>query len=230
MKKAFFITGTDTDVGKTFFAASLAEYFRAKGSTVGVYKPIESGCKIVNGKAIPQDATLLQSASGTDLAIEQICLYCLKEALAPAEAAKLENVTIDIENIIRGFESIYETHDITIVEGAGGVLAPLYNQWAVIDLMRRLNLPVINVVGSKLGAVNHTLLTERAILAESLGLIGHVINNLHGIKHPAVLTNPDQIGSLARRPVLGTLQKSNDPWLKPDVFEHQIDTRRFGLD
>ena len=230
MNKAFFITGTDTAVGKTFFAASLAAALHDAGLKVGVFKPIESGCRVVDGRAMPSDANLLKTASGTDQEIEEICLYRLREALAPSEAASIEGVRIDPSLIIEAFDRIVQEHEVTLVEGAGGPYAPLYESWTVLELMRELNAPVINVVGSKLGAINHTLLTERVLLEESLELLGHAINNLHGSKDPACITNPELIAKFARRPILCVLPKVDAPWLEPRLFEAHFNMSVLDLD
>ncbi len=223
MGKAFFVTGTDTDVGKTFFAASLASYLKSAGYNIGVFKPIESGCATIDGKMVPGDAMTLKRASGCELDMETICPYCLKEAVAPSVAAKNANLFVDVNLILNSFDVLRNEHDVVLVEGAGGVLAPLFDSVKVVDLMRMLAIPAINVIGSKLGAVNHALLTERTILDESLGMIGHVINNLHGVDDPAIQSNPDLIKKHARRKVLGVLPKANGPWLAPDTFKENFD-------
>ena len=230
MGKAFFITGTDTAVGKTYFAASLACALNEAGLKVGVFKPVESGCRYSQGKQVPRDASILKLASGCDLDIPKICPYCFREALAPSEAAKIENVKIDKRRIIETFEYILDSHEVTIVEGAGGLLSPLYESWDVLELMRELCIPVINVVSSKLGAINHTLLTERVILDESLELIGHVVNNLFGTDEPAVLSNPDVIASLTAKPVVCVLPKVQTPWLEPQRFNSYFDFRILDLE
>lgn len=221
MKKAFFITGTDTGVGKTFFACSLAAALVNRGLKVAAFKPMESGCERIDGKLVAKDVTKLQEATGRHCE----CLYTLAEPLAPAEAARIEGVNINPQSVIEAFMRIFEQNDVTLVEGAGGVLVPLADGWSVMDLMRELNIPVINVVGSKLGAINHTLLTERAVLEESLQLVGHVINNLHGASDAATLSNPDVIGALTALPVLGVLPRSENQgdWILPRIFERLID-------
>ena len=229
LKKAFFITGTDTDSGKTFFAASLAAALFDAGYSVGVFKPIESGCRKVDGELVPEDASLLKKASGTDQPLSDICLYRLAEPLAPSEAARMQGVTVEPERVVRAFEQIADTHDITLVEGAGGLMAPLFDRWTVLELARQLNVPVIHVVGSKLGAINHTLLSERVILEESVELVGHVINNLYGSDDRAALTNPDLVKRLARRPVLAVLPRSESPWLAPGGFNKRFDLNVLAL-
>jgi dethiobiotin synthetase len=223
MGASFFITGTDTGVGKTFFAASLAAALKDRGYSVGVFKPIESGCESKEGELFPADARKLWRAAGEVQSLDQICPVRLSAPLAPGEAARLEGVMIDRNRIIRVYEETVETFDVTIVEGAGGLFVPLYEGWTVLELIRELGVPVINVVGSKLGAINHALLTERAILAESVELFGHVINNLLGDQDPAVKSNPGQIAAQSVVPILGVLPPCPDPWLDPGSFAECFD-------
>lgn len=230
MSKAFFLTGTDTGVGKTFFGASLAAALRDAGYRVGVFKPVESGAGLEAGRKVPADALLLAEAAGCTLDLDLICPYALREPLAPSEAAKMEGVIIDPARIFDAFYAVADASDVVLVEGAGGLLCPLYETWTVLELMRQLNWPAINVVGSKLGAVNHTLLTERVLLDESVGLMGHVINNLYGSDEPAALTNPDLIRSLARTPVLAVLPRAEERWLPPRIFRTHFDLSVLGLE
>lgn len=230
MSKAFFITGTDTGIGKTFFAASLASSLKNKGLSVGVFKPVESGCKFSRGEPVPEDATLLKRASGCELELDKICPYPLRQPIVPSLAAQTENVLVDVERIAALFENIVDSHDVTIVEGAGGLMSPLFNDWTVLALMRRLNVPAINVVGSKLGAINHALLTERVILDESIGLVGHVVNNLFGSSDFSISSNPEVITAFARRPVLAVLPHVNSPWMEPELFDSHFDSGLLDLD
>ena len=230
MNKAFFITGTDTGIGKTFFAASLAASLKNKGLSVGVFKPIESGCRVSMGEVIPEDATLLKRASGCRLSMEKICPYPLKKALTPALAAGEENVRVDPNKMASLFEEIVDSHDVTIVEGAGGLMSPLFDDWTVLTLVRRLKLPVISVVGSRLGAINHALMTERILLDESIGFAGHVINNLFGSSDISICSNPEMIAAFSRRPVLAVLPHLDAPWMEPDLFDAHFDTGVLDLD
>lgn len=230
MGKAFFITGTDTEVGKTYFGASLASALKESGYSVGVFKPLESGCKHMEGQAVPGDAATLKDASGCEEDLSVICPFCFEEPITPCKAAKINEIQVDPEIIVKSFEKIEQAHDVTLVEGAGGVLSPMFNTWTVMDVIRRLDLPVINVVGSRLGAINHTLLTERAVLDENLRLIGHVLNNFHGTDDPAVTTNQEMIDKFAGCPILGVLPKGQGPWLEPKIFTGHFDLACLGLD
>lgn len=230
MNKAFFITGTDTGIGKTFFAASLAASLKNNGLSVGVFKPVESGCRVSMGETIPEDATLLKRASGCRLSREKICPYPLKKALAPALAAGMENVRVELEKIATLFEEIVDSHDVTIVEGAGGLMSPLFGDWTVLSLVRRLNVPVISVVGSRLGAINHALMTERILLDESIGFAGHVVNNLFGSSDLSTSSNPEMIAAFSRRPVLAVLPHLDSPWMEPDLFDAHFDIGVIDLD
>ena len=171
-----FITGTDTGVGKTFVARGIASALRARGRRVGVLKPIETGC----GGAIdrtPADALALRAAAGSNLPLERICPYRLDAPLAPDVAARLEDVRIDPAVIAAAFRALEQDHDVTLVEGAGGLLVPILNRYTMADLARDLDLPLLVVVDSKLGAINHTLLTLEAATARGLTLRGYVLNH-----------------------------------------------------
>src|SRR5882724_8482431 len=125
MGSGIFITRTDTGVGKTFFACGLAALLKKSGYKVGVMKPAETGCdQGGGGKLVPQDAAALKEAAGCEIPLEQICPYRFREPLAPSVAAEREAIRIDIDYLMSGYGEISETHDITIVEGAGGLLVP----------------------------------------------------------------------------------------------------------
>ena len=168
-----FITGTDTGVGKTFVARGIASALRARGRRVGVLKPVETGCGAGMTRR-PADALALRSAAGSTLSVDRICPYRLDAPLAPDVAARLENVRIDPEVILAAFRVIDADHDLTIVEGAGGLLVPIVQRYAMADLARDLDLPLLVVVDSRLGAINHTLLTLEAAAARGLAVRGYV--------------------------------------------------------
>ncbi|MGH7929640.1 MAG: dethiobiotin synthase, partial [Candidatus Binatia bacterium] len=125
MSKGVFITGTDTGVGKTFFACALAAYLKDLGYKIGVMKPAETGCDAGDGKIAPLDALALKEASGCDLPLEKICPYQFREPLAPSVAAEREGRQIDINRLMDAYHEISSAHDITLVEGAGGLMVPL---------------------------------------------------------------------------------------------------------
>src|ERR1043166_8738108 len=125
MGNGIFITGTDTGVGETFFACGLAALLRESGYRVGVMKPAETGCIERDGKLLPDDGVRLKEASGCEMSLETICPYQFNEPLAPSVAAERKGSRIDIDRLIGLYHTISSKHDITISEGAGGLMVPL---------------------------------------------------------------------------------------------------------
>ncbi len=176
MKQAFFITGTDTNVGKTYVACKLIQQYVEQGYKVIGMKPVAAGCELVEGKWVNEDVLKLEQASNVSALRELINPYSFKEAIAPHIAAEKAGVEIKIEVIQQAFDALATMADIAIVEGAGGFLVPLNEKESVADLAAALNIPIILVVGMKLGCINHTLLTVEAIKARNLTLHGWVAN------------------------------------------------------
>jgi dethiobiotin synthetase len=206
--RGVFITGTDTGVGKTLVAATLARLLRTKGIDAGVMKPVTSGCREENGQLVSDDALLLCQAA--DMVMTEDCApYRLREALAPAEAARIDGVRIDFSVIRDSFERLASGHRYMIVEGAGGVMVPLSGGLLVADLVRELDLPILVVARPGLGTINHTVLTCFAAKQMGLQVAGVIINNMP--EHPdlAEQSAPHQIGSLCGAPVLGIWPHSN---------------------
>jgi dethiobiotin synthetase len=205
MGKGIFVTGTDTGVGKTFVAASLAAYLRDLGYRVGVMKPAETGCEERDGKLIPQDAIRLKEASGCAEPIEIICPYPLPEPLAPSIAAERVGVRIDIERMLAVYDEISGKHEITLVEGAGGLMVPLLSSYTYADFARVLKLPTIVVAANKLGAINHLLLTLEHASCKGLSVLGYVLNRVSDANSLAAETNRAVLSSLTGVPCLGEL-------------------------
>lgn len=176
MKQAYFVTGTDTEVGKTHVSCKLIRHFVAQGYKVVGMKPVAAGCELVNGQWLNDDVERLIAASNVQAPRAWVNPYCFQEPVAPHLAAKRANVSIDIQVIQSAFNQLSQLADIVIVEGAGGFLVPLNDAETLADLAVLLNLPVIVVVGIKLGAINHSLLTVEAISARQLVLHGWVAN------------------------------------------------------
>lgn len=197
-----FVTGTDTGVGKTFVARGLAAALRGRGRRVGVLKPVETGCGGASGR--PADALALRSAAGGTLPLESICPCRLDAPLAPDAAARLEGVRIDPAVLLAAFRAVERTHDVTLVEGAGGLLVPIVERYAMADLARDLDLPLLVVVHSKLGAVNHTLLTLEAAAARGLAVRGYVLNHAAAADEAAA-TNAALLARCTDVPCLGAV-------------------------
>lgn len=202
MTKGIFITGTDTGVGKSVVAATLARLLRMKGINVGVMKPVTSGCREEDGRLVSDDAWLLCRAAGVSCS-DDVAPYLLREPLAPAEAAKLDGVRLDFARIRESYGRLAASHDFVIVEGAGGLMVPLAGGLLVADLVRELELPLLVVARPGLGTINHTLLTCFSAQQMGLPVAGVIVNNFPASPGPAERSAAHQIGSLCGAPVLG---------------------------
>src|SRR5689334_21689024 len=203
MGSGLFITGTDTGVGKTFVACGLAALLRARGCRVGVMKPAETGCAGRDGKLIPEDAVRLRDASGCGEPIETICPYRLPEPLAPSLAAERAGVRIDIDRLLTVYRHLISKHDVTLVEGAGGLLVPLLPSFTYADLARVMKLPILVVAANKLGAINHLLLTLEHASCKGLTVLGYVLNRVSAEGSLAAETNREVLANLTGVPCLG---------------------------
>jgi dethiobiotin synthetase len=177
-KLAFFVTGTDTDVGKTYVACKIMNDYVAQGYQVVGMKPVAAGEEFVNGSWVNEDVLKLEAASNVKAPRELVNPYSFKQAIAPHIAAEKAGVNIEISVIKQAFETLTKLADIVIVEGAGGFLVPLNEAETMADLAATLNIPIVLVVGMKLGCINHTLLTLEAIKARNLHLHGWVANKI----------------------------------------------------
>lgn len=198
-----FITGTDTDVGKTAVAAGLAGALKNMGYSVGVMKPVQSGAGMRNGRLYSQDAEMMARASGSTDEENLVCPVLLREVLAPGVAAEMEGKTIDIELIKNAYAELERRHDLVIVEGAGGIAVPLKDRFLISDLITCLGLPAIIVARAGLGTINHTFLTIEHARRSRIAIIGVIINNYRG--GMAEETNPKMISELTGIPVIGVI-------------------------
>lgn len=176
-KPAFFITGTDTNVGKTEAACVLASSFRKAGLKVGVMKPVETGCPIKGDRIMPQDALKLKEASGSEADIDLVNPYRFTAPVAPDLAARLFGASIDLERIKDIFIGLQAAHDLMLVEGAGGLLAPAAEGKSMADLALLLEAPLLIVSANRLGTINHTLLTVSCARQMGLAVKGIILNN-----------------------------------------------------
>jgi len=173
----FFITGTDTDVGKTYVAARIIEAFAQSGVRVSGFKPVASGAEQLQGRWANSDALNLMDQASVELPYEKVNPYCFEPAIAPHIAAQQASVEIKHEPIMSAYKKHLDHSDMVIVEGAGGWKVPLGDELGFDDIASDLGLPIILVVGVKLGCINHALLTEEAILNKGCRLAGWVANS-----------------------------------------------------
>ena len=176
MKQAFFITGTDTGIGKTYVACQLIRQYVAQGYRVVGMKPVAAGCDLINGQWVNEDVRLLTEASNVDAPLHLVNPYCFNAPIAPHIAAEKEQVDIQLEVIQAAFNELAKLADIVVVEGAGGLLVPLNAAQTIADLIALLNIPIIFVVGMRLGCINHALLSLEVVQARRLPVSAWVAN------------------------------------------------------
>ena len=170
----FFITGTDTDVGKTVVTACLATLFKSQG--VGVMKPIETGVDPNCSSIANSDTKFLMEVSGTTDAEEEVCPLRLKTPASPYQASQIAGTSIQTSTILNQFKILQSRHNIMLVEGAGGLLVPITASYNVADLAREIGLPLIIVSRVRVGTLNHTLLTINAARQYGLKIKGIILN------------------------------------------------------
>jgi dethiobiotin synthetase len=210
MKKAFFLTGTDTGVGKTFTSCTMLRAWRDAGLTVTGYKPVASGAEIVDGVLCNEDALALQQSGSPGFSLQDINPVCLREAIAPHLAAKTDGVRLTLAGFRQGFDALSRRADCVLVEGAGGFRVPLGEDFDSADVAQSLGLPIILVVGLRLGCINHALLSIEAIHARGLTLAGWVGNTLRP-EMDRLQENIATLKTMIPEPCLGVL---------PDIADH----------
>lgn len=205
----FFITGTDTGVGKTQVARILLETLRANGIDAVGYKPIVCGDR--------DDARILSRASG-DIPLEMVNPVWLKTAAAPWVAAQFENREVDIPSLIDGYKSLAAKHTTIIVEGIGGWEVPITADYTTADLAQALQLPVVLVVANRLGAISHTVLSCQSIRSRGLSVMGIVLNHLVDELDTVAIANKQAIPAAAKAPLLCEVIHGQD-WIDCDWCE-----------
>lgn len=211
MHRGVFITGTDTGVGKTFVAAGILRALREMGYRVCPMKPVETGCRVRGQRLIPEDTIKLMNASGIEESLDRVNPYRFRLPLAPAVAAGFENKAIKKKKILSTFNHLSNRYDITVVEGAGGIMVPVYRKYLVIDLIKDLDIPVIIVSRPGLGTINHTCLTVEAARNRGINVVGVVINYTNKQRKTlAEKTNPELIEVLTGISVLGIVPYSGN--------------------
>lgn len=217
MVNTFFVTGTDTDVGKTLITEALMQAVSDSGLRAVGYKPVASGCELIDGTLKNSDALILQEASSIALPYAMHNPYAFAPAIAPHIAAAQVNEVISLERLSDGLAELKANDaEWIFVEGAGGWRLPINDQQYLSDWVKKERLPVILVVGVRLGCINHALLTLEAIQQDGLEVAGWVINQLYpNMSH--YQANIDTLKRLIKAPLLGEI-----PWLE--------DAPREGID
>jgi len=191
---SYYITGTDTGIGKSVASAALLHALRARGLRAVGMKPVASGCEATGQGWRNGDALALQQASDPMPAYADVNPYALPHPLAPELAAADAGVNIELAPIVSAYARLAATADAVIVEGVGGWAAPLTARLDQLDVVRALKLPVLMVVGLRLGCINHARLTARAIAADGVALGGWIANDID----PAMARSDDNFAILQR--------------------------------
>ncbi|SDS97337.1 dethiobiotin synthetase [Halopseudomonas sabulinigri] len=207
MSKRYFVTGTDTEIGKTTIAAALLHAARVGGLSTAAVKPVAAGCERTSGGLRNEDALALQAECSPALAYELINPITLEAAIAPHIAAKEEGAALTLEILAGACLQVFDRErDLTLVEGAGGWRVPLNDDELLSELAVELKLPVVLVVGMRLGCINHALLTCEAIAADGLQLAGWVANHVD-----PDMSRPDEnlatLQQLIKAPLLGRVPR-----------------------
>lgn len=193
----YFITGTDTDAGKTYVTCLLLESLKRLDRKAAGFKPFVCGTR--------EDAVHLANASSSGLTVEEVNPVWLKIPAAPYAAAMMENRTFELNEVIASFEELAGSHEHVLVEGAGGWEVPLNGFATMADFAQRLGLPVIVVVNNKLGCLNHTLLTVRNIQARGLTCAGIILNYVKDERDAASISNRMVLEHFLDVPVLAEI-------------------------
>ncbi|MCL1635613.1 dethiobiotin synthase [Luteimonas sp. SX5] len=178
MNSRFYITGTDTGIGKTVASVALLHALRARGLRAVGMKPVASGCERIDGAWRNEDALALQKASDPATGYADVNPYALPSATAPELAAREAGVEIALPPIVEAYRRLAANADAVVIEGVGGWAAPLSARLDQRDLVRALDSPVIMVVGLRLGCINHARLTAQAIAADGANLAGWIGNDI----------------------------------------------------
>jgi dethiobiotin synthetase len=225
MPKGFFITGTDTGVGKTVITAALIKAIGLLGLKVCGMKPLETGClksefkafdpssgrgfqssefKVKDEELVPSDGMFLREIAGMSDPIDFITPIRFKNPLAPLPASEIEGISVDFQKIQKAYTELSKKYDVIIVEGIGGLLVPITRDYSVLDLAKDFGLPLIIVSRPGLGTINHTMLTVNCATKEGLNVAGIIINYSHPPEGTlAEDTNPEIIRQISPVPIIG---------------------------
>ena len=199
----FFITGTDTGVGKTIITACLANLF--KNRNVGVMKPIETGVDIECSSSSNSDAKFLMEITETQDSLEDVCPYRFKLPASPFQAAKAEGKEIAPEIILQRFHALQSKHSMMLVEGIGGLMVPITQSYNVTNMALEIGLPLIIVSRVQVGTLNHTLMTINTAQQHGLKVKGVILNPAYeGELEPIEAEQGELIREFSNVPILGT--------------------------
>ncbi|MFO8011948.1 MAG: dethiobiotin synthase [Phycisphaerae bacterium] len=223
MTAGYFITGTDTGVGKTIVTGALAAVLRSRGTDVGVMKPVATGCERRREGLVSPDAEFLAKVADAPEPLEAISPVRFAEPLAPTVAAARAGREVDLHPVWTSWHRLRRAHDIMLIEGIGGALCPVTPRQTAADLARRFNLPVLVVARPGLGTINHTAMTVEVLRSRRLAVAGVVINRYNrDTEDVAELTNPDEIQRVTGAPVLGLVPEDRRTDFRAGVLGEDV--------
>jgi dethiobiotin synthetase len=210
-KKGIFISGTDTGVGKTYVACSLAYLLRSRGINVGVMKPFATGTNIYSQKFMSEDTANLAVAANVSDTDDEINPTFFPIAASPLMASVITKGKVSLKNNLRAFRRLKEKHDFILVEGIGGIMVPLTSTHVLADFVKLTTLPVIIVTSVKLGSINHALLTVAACEKYGLPISGIVINRMPSNPSEVEIMTPTFVEKLTDLPVIAIMPEQRTP-------------------
>lgn len=203
--RGVFVSGTDTDVGKTVVGAGIAGALKVRGIDVGVMKPVQTGVTPEERDAGIGDGAFLKRAAGVDDPLSLISPVCLKHPMAPLVASRIEGRSVDLLAVAAAFRELAKRHEYLVVEGAGGLAVPVKGRLLMVDLAVQLRLPVIIVARPGLGTINHTLMSVEFARLYGAKVLGIVINGYPEKPSEVERTNPGVISELGDVPIIGVV-------------------------
>ena len=216
-----FITGTDTNVGKTYIATLLARQLAQQNINVIPRKPVESGCIRDGNELIPADAMALKNAAGYSGSLAQVCPYRFEPPIAPHRAAHLAKQALSTANIVQTCtQGVNAEKDFLLVEGAGGFYSPLCEDGLNADLAQALNLPVILVAEDKIGCINHVLLNVQAIKTREINILAVILNQTEKPQDNPFMNNQEDLKNLLSCPII--THPYNSETLSSEVMDNLI--------
>jgi|Deesub1362B_J571_1020462.scaffolds.fasta_scaffold00107_32 dethiobiotin synthetase len=226
--KGIFITGTDTGVGKTIIASAIVRVLKARGISVAVMKPIESGCRREGDVLIPLDGVMLKEMAENDITLEEVTPFRFENPLAPMVASEIEGTEVDERVIYDTIKELQEKYDYIVVEGVGGLMVPVKQRLMIVDIVRDTGLPLLIVASNRLGVINHTVLTVEAAKRRGIDIIGVVLNTPNPSRDDISLeTNPLVLRRVLEVPLVGVFpfinSISKENLLKEAVKNLEVD-------
>jgi len=222
MGKCIFVTGTDTDVGKTVIVACLAASLKKAGKRVAVYKPVHCG-DLLEGNIKSPDLALVKELSNIS---EQDLFndFSFSLASSPHLAAEHDKTKVDIQTIKDRTKSLQKSYDIVIIEGAGGLIVPLTRTYTILDLIKELSVPVVIVSRAGLGTINHTSLTINVLKSKNIPILGVILNYFKG----GIIEEDNKkiISALNNVPIIGVLPFSKNIKDLAKDFEKYVDMEK----